>query len=92
MTPNEPYWRVSAKLVLDVPAMQRRALLDYIKREQRPKEPRAAQGAHSGPPWVVPTHCPNCGAPVDQAKASRDADPLCQFCTQPIPVTPLQAS
>jgi hypothetical protein len=36
----------------------------------------------------VPAHCPNCGAPVDQAKASRDPDPQCQFCHQPVPVSP----
>lgn len=81
-----------SKIVLDVPAMQQRALHDYIAREQQPKSPAAggaaAKGA-AGPPWLVPTHCPNCGAPVDQAKASRDADPQCPFCIQPIPVTPL---
>jgi hypothetical protein len=79
-----------SKLVLDVPALQKRALHDYIEREQRPKEPTpGAVRARSGPPWVVPTQCPNCGAPVDQAKASRDSDPICRFCTQPIPVTPV---
>jgi hypothetical protein len=81
-----------SKLVLDVPAMQKRAMLDYIKREQRPKQPKNAHAVRTGPPWVVPAHCPNCGAPVDQAKASRDPDPFCRFCTQPIPVTPLQTS
>jgi len=28
------------------------------------------------------------GAPVDQARASRDADPKCEFCRQPLPVSP----
>ena len=72
------------RLVIDVAALQQRALRDYIKQEQKPRK----QSAAAGPPWVVPVHCPNCGAPVDQATASRAADPHCQFCSQPIPVTP----
>jgi hypothetical protein len=77
------------KMVLDLAAVQKRALHDYIKREQRPKgQPPAPQGTRTGPPWVVPAHCPNCGAPVDQPKAARDRDPACQFCHQPLPVTP----
>ena len=80
-----------SKIVIDVPALQRRALHDYIKREQKPREQSPArQGAGIGPPWVVPAHCPNCGAPVDQAKASKDPDPHCLFCHQPVPVTPLR--
>jgi hypothetical protein len=76
------------KIVIDVSALQKRALRDYIQREQKPKGRSAARpGAETGPPWAVPTHCLNCGAPVNQAKASRDPDPLCQFCHQPIPVT-----
>jgi hypothetical protein len=79
-----------ARVVIDVPALQQRALHDYIEREQRPKgQPGAGQGAAAGPPWVLPTRCPNCGAPVDQAKASHDPDPRCPFCVQPIPVSPL---
>lgn len=83
-----------SRLVIDVPALQKRALHDYIACEQQPKaQPAAAgKGAVAGPPWAVPTHCPNCGAPVDQAKASRDPDPLCPFCVQPIPVRPLALS
>ncbi len=78
------------KLVIDVAALQKRALHDYIEREQKPKAPPTArQGTRSGPPWVVPAHCPNCGAPVDQARASADPDPLCPFCHQPVPVSPL---
>lgn len=80
-----------SKIVIDVPALQKRALHDYLQREQKPKgQPPVAQGAATGPPWAVPTHCPNCGAPVDQARASRDRDPLCQYCHQPIPVKPLR--
>jgi hypothetical protein len=78
------------KLVMDVPALQRRALHDYIEREKKSKEQKTAhKDARTGPPWVVPAHCPNCGAPVDQATASRNADPHCAFCGQPMPVSPL---
>jgi len=88
-----------SRIVIDVPALQKRALHDYIKREQQPKAPSADhqpadhqgadhQGAGAGPLWVVPAHCPNCGAPVDQAKACRDRDPMCPFCHQPVPVSP----
>lgn len=80
-----------SKIVIDVPALQKRALHDYIQREQKPKgQSPARPGTGTGPPWAVPTHCPNCGAPVDQAKASQDPDPLCQFCHQPIPVRPVR--
>jgi hypothetical protein len=78
-----------SKAVIDVPALQRRALHDYIEQEKKKQQPSAKKGARTGPPWDVPAHCPNCGAPVDQAKASRDIDPHCQFCSQPIPVTPI---
>jgi hypothetical protein len=77
-----------SKLVIDVPALQKRALHDYLEREKKPKLKQPPGVAVTGPPWDVPTHCPNCGAPVDQARASRDADPGCPFCNQPIPVTP----
>jgi hypothetical protein len=80
-----------SKIVIDVPALQKRALHDYLQREQKPKgQPPARQGTVAGPPWAVPTHCPNCGAPVDQATASRDRDPLCHYCHQPIPVSPVR--
>jgi hypothetical protein len=79
-----------SRLVIDIPALQQRALHDYIERAQKQKEPKPAPaGTGTGTLWVVPTHCPKCGAPVDQAKASRDSDPLCQFCHQPIPVAPV---
>ena len=78
-------------IVIDVPALRKRALHDYIQREQRPREQSPArQGAGFGPPRVVPAHCPNCGAPVDQAKASQERHPLCLFCHQPVPVTPVR--
>jgi len=43
--------------------------------------------AYGGPKWDVPTHCPNCGALVDQATASYQDDPRCAFCQEAIPVT-----
>jgi hypothetical protein len=80
-----------SKIVIDVPALQKRALHDYIQQEKKPKgQSPARQGAGIGPPWAVPTHCPNCGAPVDQARASQDRDPHCEFCRQPVPVTPVR--
>ena len=80
-----------SKMVLDVPTMQKRALQDYIQREQKPKGASPARpDARTGPPWSVPAHCPNCGAPVNQAKASHDPEPACQFCDQPIPVEPVR--
>jgi hypothetical protein len=36
--------------------------------------------------WLVPDHCPNCGAVVDQATVSLAADPRCEFCHQPLPL------
>ena len=80
-----------SKIVIDVPALQKRALHDYIQHEKKPKgQSPARQGSGIGPPWAVPAHCPNCGAPVDQAKASQDRDPFCQFCHQPVPVSPVR--
>jgi hypothetical protein len=79
-----------SKMVLDVPALQKRALRDHIQDIQREQKAKGQSPASAGPPWTVPTHCPNCGAPVDQAKASRDPDPTCLFCHQPIPVSPVR--
>lgn len=38
--------------------------------------------------WHVPTHCPDCGAPVDQAVATVAAHPVCGYCHHPIPCDP----
>jgi hypothetical protein len=38
--------------------------------------------------WHVPAHCPDCGAPVDQAVASVAAHPVCAYCHHPIPCDP----
>jgi hypothetical protein len=48
-----------SRIVLDVPALRKRALHDYIQREQRPKaQPPARTAPRTGPPWTVPTHWP----------------------------------
>jgi hypothetical protein len=39
--------------------------------------------------WRVPSHCPDCGAPVDTAAACMAEDPMCDFCRRPLPVEPL---
>ena len=63
-----------SKIVIDVQALQKRALHDYIQREQKPKgQSPARQGAGIGPPWVVPGSLPELRCAVDQAKASRIA-------------------
>lgn len=42
----------------------------------------------TGPPWVVPETCPDCGARVDQATSAMELDPRCAFCHQPLPAQP----
>jgi hypothetical protein len=84
------------RLLIDRPALQKKAVHDYIESLsfQRKREAAVADKSPvaAGPPWEVPATCPNCGAPVDQAKASKDPDPMCRFCEQPIPVKPLARS
>ena len=38
--------------------------------------------------WHVPTHCPDCGAPVDEAVASVAAHPVCAYCQHSLPRDP----
>lgn len=38
--------------------------------------------------WHVPTHCPDCGAPVDLAVATVAAHPVCSYCQHSIPCDP----
>ncbi|HEX9034095.1 MAG TPA: hypothetical protein VF834_19820 [Streptosporangiaceae bacterium] len=38
--------------------------------------------------WHVPTHCPDCGGPVDVAVASVAAHPVCSYCQHAIPCDP----
>lgn len=44
--------------------------------------------ASAGGLWHVPTHCPDCGAPVDLAVASVAAHPVCAYCRHSIPCDP----
>jgi hypothetical protein len=39
--------------------------------------------------WHVPTHCPDCGAPVDEAVASVAAHPVCAYCQHSLPRDPV---
>jgi len=80
------------KFVIDEPALQRKALDEYIERETTPRATKTTPLIGSGPPWKVSAECPRCGAPVDQALASKQADPMCAFCHEPIPVEPLSVS
>ncbi len=38
--------------------------------------------------WHVPSHCPECGAPVDLAVATVAAHPVCEYCRHSIPCDP----
>ena len=38
--------------------------------------------------WKVPSSCPNCGAPVDQSRASMANHPTCTSCNRPLPCEP----
>ncbi|HSR83302.1 MAG TPA: hypothetical protein VLM11_03875 [Streptosporangiaceae bacterium] len=38
--------------------------------------------------WHVPAHCPDCGAPVDEAVASVAAHPICTYCQHSLPRDP----
>jgi hypothetical protein len=44
----------------------------------------------SGPPWIVPANCAECGAQVDEAKASMAEHPTCQYCSHALPCKPAQ--
>jgi hypothetical protein len=41
------------------------------------------------PRWKVPGTCPDCGARVDQSRASMAEHPQCEFCHQPLPCEPV---
>ena len=41
------------------------------------------------PLWKVPATCPECGARVDQSKASMAEHPQCEFCHEPLPCEPV---
>lgn len=64
------------------------AKTDALMQRLLEDEPAADDDAVTGPPWVVPNHCPNCGAAVNKAKASMDLEPRCGYCHQPLPAQP----
>ena len=41
------------------------------------------------PRWSVPAICPECGARVDQSKASMAEHPTCDYCAKPLPCEPI---
>lgn len=45
--------------------------------------------ADDEPRWKVPATCPECGARVNQSKASMAEHPQCEFCHQPLPCEPI---
>jgi len=63
------------------------AKMDALRERALEDEP-SEDDSVTGPPWVVPAHCPTCGAAVNKAKASMDLEPACAFCHQPLPVQP----
>jgi len=46
----------------------------------------------SGPPWLVPARCPQCGKPVNQQMAAMERQPHCMNCTQLLPAYPVVTS
>jgi hypothetical protein len=60
------------------------ALMEMMLKDQ----PAPMGESVTGPPWVVPAICPNCGAVVDQATAAMDLAPHCGFCHKPLPAQP----
>jgi hypothetical protein len=42
-----------------------------------------------GPQWIVPEVCPECGARVDQSRASVAEHPACEYCSKPLPCKPV---
>ena len=38
--------------------------------------------------WHLPSHCPDCGGPVDDAVASVAAHPVCSYCGHSLPRDP----
>jgi hypothetical protein len=42
----------------------------------------------SGPPWLVPAKCPQCGKHVNQKMAAMENQPHCMNCAQPLPAYP----
>jgi hypothetical protein len=76
--------------VLYDPEHHSRVMIDpaHLGQDIRAQSTIAARGLISSARRAsVPAHCPNCGAPVDQAVESMRADPWCHFCNQALPAT-----
>ena len=54
-----------------------------------PPVPGSAHHADDEPRWIVPAACPECGARVDQSRASMAKHPKCAYCAQPLPCEPV---
>jgi hypothetical protein len=82
--------------VIDEPTLQQQAVRDELHKQRHAlqvgQDKPAKAKPVTGPPWVVPAECPNCGARVDQAVSSKEQDPHCTYCHEPLPVTPAAAS
>jgi len=61
---------------------------DLLENQILAGTPAGPGEAVTGPPWIVPAICPDCGAPVDQATSAMALDPKCEFCHEPLPVQP----
>ena len=61
-------------------------IVDDVHLASRMAQERALGVAAEVKRWTLPDHCPNCGAPVNQAMQSFQSDPRCPFCEQPLPV------
>jgi hypothetical protein len=42
------------------------------------------------PRWIVPATCPECGARIDQSRASMAEHPACPYCAKPLPCRPVR--
>jgi hypothetical protein len=68
-------------------------IVDDVHLNNRAGQERAIQivpgqviGAAQPKTWTLPPICPHCGAAVDQAVQSLQADPRCVYCEEPLPV------
>jgi hypothetical protein len=54
-----------------------------------PDPPAIVDDLDDEPRWKVPETCPECGARVDQSRASMAEHPTCEYCEKPLPCEPL---
>jgi hypothetical protein len=48
--------------------------------------------ADDEPRWIVPATCPECGARIDQSRASMAEHPTCPYCAKPLPCQSFRVS